>query len=51
MGIYAGSYDSYKKFNRLFDRIIEDYHGYGPDGVHRSEMNPINIERPEFSPE
>jgi hypothetical protein len=38
IGLYAGSHDSYTKFNKLFDKVIEDYHGHGLDGKHISDM-------------
>ena len=26
IGVYAGSHDAYKKFNKLFDQVSQDYH-------------------------
>jgi hypothetical protein len=39
VGVYAGSHSAYKKFNKLFDPIIQDYHGHSPSAKHVSEMN------------
>ena len=39
IGAYAGDEDCYRKFSPLFDKIIEDYHGYPPDGLHRSNLD------------
>lgn len=30
VGVYAPDAESYKTFAPLFDKIIEDYHGFGP---------------------
>ena len=30
IGLYAGDHSSYKVFNKLFDKVIEEYHGHGP---------------------
>ena len=29
IGVYAGSEDSYTTFNKLFDPVIQEYHGHG----------------------
>jgi creatine kinase len=34
IGVYAGSHDAYTKFNKLFDKVVEDYHGHAPDAKH-----------------
>ena len=39
IGVYAGSFDSYRKFSDLFDPIIEEYHQHGKDAMHVSNMN------------
>jgi len=39
IGCYAGSHDSYKTFNKFFDKIIEHYHKHGPSASHVSDMN------------
>ncbi|CAL4182597.1 unnamed protein product, partial [Meganyctiphanes norvegica] len=54
-GIYAGDYESYKIFKKVFDPIIHEYHGIGPDAVHTSDMDSsmitrnINLEAPVHS--
>lgn len=39
IGVYAGSHDAYYTFGKLFDPIIEDYHGHGKGGKHVSNMD------------
>jgi len=39
IGLYAGSHDAYKTFNKLFDKVVEDYHGHGPAASHVSDMS------------
>jgi len=51
IGVYAGSHDAYKTFNKLFDAIIKDYHGHGPNDKHVSEMTSAGLTNVEFSPE
>ena len=48
IGAYAGSHNSYAKFNKLFDKIIENYHGHKPEDSHVSEMVSEGIENAEF---
>ena len=31
VGVYAPDYESYKVFSALFDPIIQEYHGFGPN--------------------
>jgi len=51
IGLYAGSHDSYTKFNKLFDKVIEEYHGHKPDATHTSDMSAEGLENAEFSEE
>jgi hypothetical protein len=51
IGVYAGSHDSYTKFCKLFDPVIEHYHGHAPGAVHTSDMCADGIENAEFSEE
>merc|ERR1711990_1336209 len=51
IGLYAGSHNSYTKFNKLFDKVIEEYHGHGLDAKHVSDMNAQGLENAEFSAE
>jgi len=46
IGAYAGSADSYTTFNKLFDKIIEDYHGHAPDAKHESDMKADGLNCP-----
>jgi len=49
IGLYAGSYDSYKKWYKLFDKVIKDYHGHGPYDRHTTNMDASYLQRGEFS--
>ena len=51
IGCYAGSMDSYTTFNKLFDKVIEEYHGHGPSAKHVSNMNADELNCPPFSEE
>ena len=51
IGVYAGSHDAYTKFNKLFDKVIENYHGHAPGATHTSDMTSEGIENAEFSEE
>jgi len=51
IGLYAGSHNSYTKFNKLFDKVIEEYHGHGLDGKHVSDMTCEGLENAEFAEE
>jgi creatine kinase/arginine kinase len=44
IGAYAGDEESYKLFSPLFDKIIEDYHGFKVDEKHKSDFNPNNLD-------
>ena len=51
IGAYAGSHDSYHTFNKLFDKIIEEYHGHGVDAKHVSDMDATSLVNADFTPE
>lgn len=51
IGLYAGSHSSYRMFNKLFDKVIQDYHGHGPMDKHISNMSSQGIRNAYFSPE
>ena len=51
IGVYAGSEQSYTAFKDFFDRIIQEYHGHGPDDRHVSDMDTSNLNTPPFSEE
>jgi arginine kinase len=38
IGVYAGSAHSYECFNKLFDPIINEYHGFSKEKEHISDM-------------
>lgn len=49
IGVYAGSHSSYTKFNKLFDQVIEAYHGHKPNDSHTSDMTSEGLENADFS--
>ena len=49
--MYAGSHDAYYKFNKLFDKVVEDYHGHSPKAKHISDMNAEGLKNADFTPE
>jgi len=51
IGLYAGSEDSYTKWNKLFDAVIQEYHGHGPDDKHVTNMNASELTNGDFSEE
>lgn len=49
-GIYAGDEECYSKLKKIFDPIIEDYHGgYSPDKKHTSDMDAAKLKSPDIS--
>ena len=46
IGVYAGSLDSYEKFEDLFDPIILEYHGHAKDAKHVSDMDASTLQAP-----
>jgi len=40
IGIYAGDAESYQLFSLIFDPVIRDYHKFGADDRHKSDLNP-----------
>ena len=51
IGVYAGSHDAYKCFHKLFDQVIQNYHGHAPDAVHKSDMTSAELTNYDFSEE
>jgi len=51
IGVYAGDVESYELFDRLFDPIIEEYHGFGKEDRHQSNLNPDDLQAPNPDPE
>jgi creatine kinase/arginine kinase len=39
IGVYAGDEESYALFAPLFDKVIEEYHGFSRSDVHHSNLN------------
>ncbi len=51
IGVYAGDEESYSTFAPLFDKIIEDYHGFGKEDKHQSNLNPDDLNAPNPDPD
>ncbi len=51
IGVYAGDEESYSTFAPLFDKIIEDYHGFGIEDKHQSNLNPDDLNAPNPDPD
>lgn len=43
VGMAAGDEESYAAWPEMFDLIIEGWHGYPKDGVHKLDTNPDNL--------
>jgi hypothetical protein len=48
VGVYAGSHESYYDFAPFMDKIIESYHGHGPNDKHISSMDASKLNCPDF---
>jgi len=46
IGAYVGDEESYTLFAPLFDKIIQDYHGFSKDSKHKSNLNPDDLNAP-----
>jgi len=51
IGVYAGSHDSYKKWAKFFDKVIQEYHKHGPSDKHVSDMTSEGLTGAELSEE
>jgi len=51
IGVYAGDEESYALFAPLLDPIIADYHGFGTDDSHESDLEPAHLNVPNPDPE
>ncbi|WP_456415303.1 hypothetical protein [Oceanithermus profundus] len=51
VGVYAGDEESYTLFAPLFDPIIADYHGFGPEARHESDLEVAHLDAPNPDPE
>ena len=50
IGVYAGDEESYSVFAPLFDPIIKEYHGFSKSDMHKSNLNPDDLEAPNPDP-
>ncbi len=50
IGVYAGDEESYVTFSALFDPIIKEYHGFGREDTHQSNLNPDDLDAPNPDP-
>jgi len=48
IGVYAGCHEGYYTFAALFDKIIQEYHGHGPNDKHISSMDHTKLNCPDF---
>lgn len=48
VGVYAGSHESYYDFAPFMDKVIETYHGHGPQAKHISSMDASKLDCPDF---
>ncbi len=51
IGAYAGDEESYTTFGSFFDPIIKEYHGFSKDDMHKSNLNPDDLNAPNPDPE
>ncbi|MBL0721349.1 MAG: arginine kinase [Sulfurovum sp.] len=51
IGVYAGDKESYTIFDKLFDPIINDYHGFGKEDKHTSNLNSNDLNAPNPDPD
>ncbi len=51
IGVYAGDMESYTLFGALFDPIIQEYHGFSKQDIHKSNLNPDDLNAPNPDPE
>ncbi len=48
IGIYAGDAESYELFSALFNKIIEDYHGFSSEATHKSNLTIDDVKMKEL---
>ncbi len=51
IGVYAGDKESYDVFDKLFDPIIEEYHGFSKTDSHKSNLNLDDLNAPNPDPD
>jgi creatine kinase/arginine kinase len=50
IGVYAGDEESYTVFGSLFNPIIKEYHGFSKSDMHKSNLNPEDLNAPDPDP-
>ena len=50
IGVYAGDLESYTIFGKLFDSIIQEYHGFSKDDKHKRNLNADDLNAPNPDP-
>jgi hypothetical protein len=48
IGVYGGSHESFYDFAPFMDKIIQTYHGHGPNDKHISSMDATKLVCPDF---
>ena len=51
IGVYAGDKASYDVFAPLFDPVIQDYHGFGTEDMHKSDLDAERLIATDLDPE
>ncbi len=51
IGVYAGDEESYTTFAALIDPIIQEYHGFSKTDLHKSNLNPKDLNAPNPDPQ
>ncbi len=51
IGVYAGDEASYEVFSPLFNPIIQEYHGFGHEDHHQSDMDSTKLKATDLDPE
>ena len=51
IGVYAGDRESYTLFSPLFDPIIEGYHGFSSDDIHKSDLDVNRLVATDLDPQ
>jgi len=50
IGAYAGDKESYTTFGSFFDPIIQEYHGFSSADMHKTNLNPDDLNAPNPDP-
>jgi len=51
IGAYAGDKESYTTFGAFFDPIIEEYHGFTKEDMHKTNLSPDDLKAPNPDPD